>query len=56
MHGVVDGYSRLITFMQCSNNNRSYTVLEYLQSGIQEFGMPERVRCDLGGENVKVAK
>ena len=28
IHGAIDGYSRLITYLQCSTNNRSETVTE----------------------------
>ena len=55
VHGGVDGFSRLITFLECSNNNRSETVLRAFQGGIHNYGMPERVRSDRGGENVQVS-
>lgn len=54
VHGGVDGYSRLITYLKCSTNNRSETVLHAFQEGIQTYGMPERIRSDRGGENVQV--
>jgi hypothetical protein len=50
-HGAIDGYSRLITYLKCSSNNYSETVLT---EGIQKFGMPSRIRTDHGGENVRV--
>ena len=56
MHGGIDGYSRLITFMQCSNNNRSRTVLHYFVTGVQCYGIPERIRTDRGGENTQVGR
>ena len=54
IHGGIDGFSRVITFIQCSNNNRADTVLESFILATQEYGMPSRVRSDLGGENVRV--
>lgn len=54
VHGGVDGYSRLITYLKCSNNKRSDTVLHAFQEGIQTCGMPQRIRSDRGGENVQV--
>lgn len=54
MHGGIDGYSRLIVFMQCSNNNRSHTVLRYFLTGVQCYGIPERIRTERGGENTQV--
>ena len=54
IHGSVDGYSRLIVFLQCSNNNKSSTVLSYFLRSLQLYGLPERIQTDRGGENVQV--
>lgn len=53
-HAAIDGFSRTITNITCSNNNKSETVLEQFLLGTEEFGLPLRVRTDHGGENVKV--
>ena len=55
-HGGIDGYSRMIVFLRCSNNNRATTVFECFQNAIQRFGIPSRVRSDYGGENYLVAR
>ena len=55
IHGCVDGYSRVITFLRVNNNNRADTVLQCFISATREWGVPSRVRADLGGENVAVA-
>ncbi len=55
VHGGIDGYSRLITFMQVSTNNRASTLLSAFLGAIDEFGLPSRVRTDRGGENVLIA-
>ncbi|KAM4564942.1 uncharacterized protein V3H82_014030 [Fundulus diaphanus] len=54
IHGGVDGYSRLIVFLQASNNNRSSTVLNAFLQAIARYGPPSRVRTDRGGENNSV--
>ncbi len=51
IHGCIDGYSRLITFLKVSTNNRAETVLTAFQSAVTEFGLPSKVRMDKGGEN-----
>ncbi len=55
MHGGIDGFSRLIVFMDCSNNNRSRTVLQYFLAAVQCYEIPERVRTDRGGENTQAS-
>ena len=47
-HAGIDGYSRLIVFMECSTNNAASTVLSAFQRGVQKYGLPSRFRCDHG--------
>ena len=49
---AVDGYSRLLTFLKCSTNNRASTVLESFVTATQMYGIPKKVCTDMGGENI----
>ncbi|VDI57833.1 Hypothetical predicted protein [Mytilus galloprovincialis] len=50
--GGIDGFSRLIMFLKCTDNNISETLLQCFLSGVDKFGIPNRVRSDKGMENV----
>ena len=52
IHAGVDGFSRTVVFIKCANNNKSVTVLEAFRMGVSQFGIPDCVRSDHGGENV----
>ena len=51
IHGAIDGYSRLYTFLKASNNNFASTVLSLFIKASCEYGVPSRLRVDYGGEN-----
>jgi len=55
-HAGIDGYSRLITFIKCSTNNKAETMYTAFMKGVQRFGLPSRVRTDQGRENIEVAR
>ena len=56
IHAGIDGYSRLPVFLKASTNNRADTMLQSFLNGVQRYGLPSRVRCDRGGENVMVSQ
>lgn len=56
IHGGIDGFSRLPVYLKASTTNSSETVLQSFLGAVASYGLPSRVRCDKGGENVKVSE
>ena len=54
VHGCIDGFSRMITFLSSNTNNRATTVVQLFRHATIKFGIPSRVRSDKGGENMLV--
>lgn len=52
----MDGFTRTITFLTCSTNNRASTVLQSFLQAIEQFGVPARIRTDKGCENQQIAR
>uniref|UniRef100_A0A1X7USS9 Integrase catalytic domain-containing protein n=1 Tax=Amphimedon queenslandica TaxID=400682 RepID=A0A1X7USS9_AMPQE len=55
IHGAIDGFSRVVVFMNCSANNYAQTVLTLFVKAVSQFGLPARIRCDQGVENYDAA-
>ena len=53
--GVIDGFSRLPVVLDCTSSNKAPVVLNSFLKGVEEYGLPMRVRSDMGMENVLVA-
>ena len=56
IHGAIDGFSRLIIFLKVPPNNKAETVLAAFLRGVEQYGLPSRVRMDMGGENTLIAR
>ena len=56
VHGGIDGFSRLPVYLEATTNNRAETVLQSFSNVVGSYGLPSRVRCDKGGENVMVSE
>ena len=56
IHGCIDGFSRTVIYITCCTNNYAQTVLELFRRGVDDSGLPSRVRGDRGVENVDVAR
>ena len=52
-HCAIDGYSRLVVYLKCSENNKASTVYDLFLKAVREYGLPSRIR---GGENVQVVQ
>ena len=55
IHGCIDGFSRVITYLVCESNNNTSTVLNPFKLAVKSFGLPARVRGDFGTENTDLA-
>ena len=54
IHGGVDGFSRTIVFLSCSDNNKGDTVLQLFRRAIEVYGLTNKIRTDQGGENTDI--
>ena len=44
----IDGFSRLIVYLHCSNNNLASTVMAHFRQAVELYGVPSRVCSDHG--------
>ena len=56
IHAGIDGYSRMIMYMSCSNNDKAPTVYNYFLEAVKKHGLPSCVRSDQEKENKRVAE
>ena len=55
VHGGIDGFSRLIVFLDCATDNTAATVLCRFHTAVRRYGLPSHIRFDKGGENTQAA-
>jgi len=53
VHGGIDGKTRTIVFLHCAYNNLA-AVLHHFKCAVDQYGLPDRIHTDRGGENVDV--
>ena len=54
VHAAIDGFSRVVTYINCAVDNTAETVLEHFIKSTSEFGLPSHIRTDRGGENIGI--
>lgn len=42
-HAGIDGYSRLIVYLSCSNNNKASTMYSLFLEGVNNIGLPHEL-------------
>ena len=55
-HCGINGYSRLVVYLKCSDNNQASTVFHCFLQATRIYGISSRVRCDQGRENIRVGQ
>lgn len=56
IHGMIDGFSRMVLHLHVAENNKAETVLSMFLQSVDRYGLPSKVRSDMGGENMLVAQ
>ena len=50
-HSGIGGYSRMITYLKCSNSNTLSILYNYFLEVVRLHGLPSHLRCDQRCEN-----
>ncbi len=54
VHGAMDGFSRMLMFLQCCHNNQAETVMDLYSTAISKHGRPFHIQTDHRGKNVRI--
>lgn len=55
IHGAVDGFSRVILWLEVAPSNRQpEQTCQYFLNAVRKFGLPQTVRLDAGTENTNI--
>jgi hypothetical protein len=54
IHGCIDGFSRLVVFLDVHADNTAQSVLASMTRAVERFGLPSRMRTDYGTENFRM--
>ena len=54
LHRAIEGYFRLITYLQCSTNNKVEIAVSFFEQALEIYGVPSRVRTDKRGEDTLI--
>jgi hypothetical protein len=46
----------MIVYLGVASDNKADTVFQLFEDAVQKYNVPSRVRCDLGLENIDVAR
>ena len=46
VHGGIDGFSRVVTYLQAATNNTAQTAFSAFLEGVASYGLPSHVRTD----------
>ena len=46
IHGAIDGFSRLVLYLECANNNQAATVVSMFKKGVSYFGLPKQITAN----------
>ena len=44
VHGGIDGFSRLVVFLNCANDNTAGRVLSHFHKVVEKYGLPSHIR------------